>query len=107
MYKLRLPDLREPQPEARPKARRISQKNTPKNKEERTPMGTTREQIQAKITEIEHEMKRIGYWQTTFAAGAIPISHGFALDTWLSSQWLQFIFIPRVKTARNGREVST
>jgi uncharacterized protein YqcC (DUF446 family) len=61
-------------------------------------MGTTREQIQAKITEIEHEMKRIGYWQNDpLRPEQYQFRMAFALDTMAFSQWLQFIFIPRVK----------
>jgi uncharacterized protein YqcC (DUF446 family) len=99
MYKSRLSSLRKPHSEGRPN-------NTPKNepktktktKEERTSMGTTRERIQAKIAEIEDEMKRIGYWQNApLRPEQYQFHMAFAMDTMAFSQWLQFIFIPRVK----------
>jgi uncharacterized protein YqcC (DUF446 family) len=62
-------------------------------------MGTTREKIQVKIAEIEHEMKRIGYWQSDpLRPEQYQFRMAFAMDTLAFSQWLQFIFIPRVKS---------
>src|SRR5262245_45512599 len=61
-------------------------------------MQTTREHIQTKIAEIEHEMKRIGYWQSDpLRPEQYEFRSAFAMDTMAFSQWLQFIFIPRVK----------
>jgi uncharacterized protein YqcC (DUF446 family) len=61
-------------------------------------MRTTRERIQAKIAEIEHEMKRIGYWQSDpLRPEQYEFRSAFAMDTMAFSQWLQFIFIPRAK----------
>jgi uncharacterized protein YqcC (DUF446 family) len=62
-------------------------------------MRTTRERIQAKIAEIEHEMKRVGYWQSEpLLPEQYEFRSAFAMDTMAFSQWLQFIFIPRVKS---------
>jgi uncharacterized protein YqcC (DUF446 family) len=61
-------------------------------------MRTTRERIRAKIAEIENEMKRIGYWQgDPLRPEQYEFRSAFAMDTMAFSQWLQFIFIPRVK----------
>ena len=61
-------------------------------------MRSTQERVRRKIAEIENEMKRIGYWQSDLLQ---PEQYGFrsafAMDTMAFSQWLQFIFIPRVK----------
>ncbi|HEU0176863.1 MAG TPA: YqcC family protein [Blastocatellia bacterium] len=62
-------------------------------------MRTTRDRIQAKIAEIEHEMKRIGYWQSEpLRPEQYEFRSAFAMDTMTFSQWLQFIFIPRVNS---------
>jgi uncharacterized protein YqcC (DUF446 family) len=61
-------------------------------------MRTTRERIGANIAEIENEMKRIGYWQSDpLRPEQYEFRSAFAMDTMAFSQWLQFIFIPRVK----------
>jgi uncharacterized protein YqcC (DUF446 family) len=68
-------------------------------------MGTTRERIQAKIAEIEDEMKRIGYWQSdSLRPEQYQFHMAFAMDTMAFSQWLQFIFIPRVKSILESGE---
>jgi uncharacterized protein YqcC (DUF446 family) len=77
---------------------KIGQK-TRQNKEAHTSMGTTQERIQAKIAEIEEEMKRIGYWQNDpLRPEQYQFRMAFGMDTMAFSQWLQFIFIPRVKS---------
>jgi uncharacterized protein YqcC (DUF446 family) len=43
-------------------------------------------------------MKRIGMWQSTpLPAAAYEFRKAFGMDTMAFSQWLQFIFIPRVR----------
>lgn len=62
-------------------------------------MGSTRERIQEKIAEIEEEMKQIGYWQNdSLRPEQYEFRLAFGMDTMAFSQWLQFIFIPRVKS---------
>lgn len=52
-----------------------------------------------KISEIEAEMKRIGYWSLEPLPGeAYDFRQAFAMDTMAFSQWLQFILIPRVRS---------
>jgi uncharacterized protein YqcC (DUF446 family) len=59
---------------------------------------TPRERIHAKIAEIENEMKRIDYWQSDpLRPEQYEFRSAFARDTMAFSQWVQFIFIPRVK----------
>ena len=51
-----------------------------------------------KISEIEAEMKRIGYWSPDpLPEEAYDFREAFAMDTMAFSQWLQFILIPRVQ----------
>ena len=52
-----------------------------------------------KISEIEAEMKRIGYWSIDpLPENAYDFREAFAMDTMTFSQWLQFILIPRVRS---------
>jgi uncharacterized protein YqcC (DUF446 family) len=68
-------------------------------------METTRERIQAKIAEIEEEMKRIGYWQSEpLRPKQYQFRMAFAMDAMAFSQWLQFIFIPRVNSILESGE---
>jgi len=61
-------------------------------------MRSMQERVWEKIAEIESEMKRIGYWQSyPLQPGQYGFCSAFAMDTMAFSQWLQFIFIPRVK----------
>lgn len=53
--------------------------------------------VKAKIEAIEIELKRIGFWQTEpLHAEQYNFYQAFAMDTMTFSQWLQFVFIPRV-----------
>jgi uncharacterized protein YqcC (DUF446 family) len=53
--------------------------------------------VKSRIDTIEAEMKNIGYWQTKpLPKGAMDFHSAFAMDTMAYSQWLQFVFIPRV-----------
>ena len=67
-------------------------------------MNATVEQIQAKIEQIEAEMKRIGMWQqTALEPEKYEFKAAFAMDTMAYSQWLQFVFIPRVHEVIAGK----
>lgn len=56
------------------------------------------ETVARSLAKIEEEMKRIGYWQAEPPPPeAYDFRQAFAADTMAFSQWLQFIFIPRVK----------
>ena len=49
---------------------------------------------------IEAEMRRIGYWQTQpLQPEQMQFTRAFAMDTMTFTQWLQFIFLPRVREA--------
>lgn len=55
--------------------------------------------VEAKLAAIEAEMRRIGLWQSEPLPGAAyAFQEPFAMDTMAFPQWLQFVFIPRVKS---------
>ena len=57
-----------------------------------------RKVVKKKIEQIENEMKQAGFWQSEpLAPEQYDFRAAFAMDTMAFSQWLQFIFIPRVK----------
>jgi uncharacterized protein YqcC (DUF446 family) len=50
-----------------------------------------------RITAIEAEMKRIGWWrEEPLPPEMYHFTQAFAMDTMPYAYWLQFIFIPRV-----------
>ncbi len=58
----------------------------------------THEEVAKKIQAIEEEMKRIGFYQTEpLRDEQWNFKEAFAMDTMAYQQWLQFVFIPRVK----------
>jgi len=49
---------------------------------------------------IEAEMRSIGYWQNQpLRPEQLQFNQAFAMDTMAFTQWLQFIFLPRVREA--------
>ncbi len=49
---------------------------------------------------IEAELKRVGYWQDRpLRPEQLQFSKASAMDTMTFTQWLQFIFLPRVREA--------
>ena len=55
--------------------------------------------VKAAIDAIEAEIKSIGYWQDDpLRPEQYNFQQAFGLDTMAFSQWLQFIFIPRVNS---------
>jgi uncharacterized protein YqcC (DUF446 family) len=68
-------------------------------------MKTKYEVVDEKIKEIETEMKKIGMWQKEpLPSEVYRFSEAFAMDTMTFSQWLQFVFIPRVKDIIQNKE---
>ncbi len=58
------------------------------------------QRVATAIAAIEAEMKRIGYWQEQpLRPEQMKFKQAFAMDTMAYAQWLQFIFVPRVKEA--------
>jgi uncharacterized protein YqcC (DUF446 family) len=58
----------------------------------------TYDAVQAKLEAIVTEMKRSGFWQDTpLKPEQYQFQQAFAMDTMAYSQWLQFIFVPRVQ----------
>ncbi|MEQ1516961.1 MAG: YqcC family protein [Usitatibacteraceae bacterium] len=59
--------------------------------------------IAAKLDEIIAEMKRINVWQTEpLAPEKMNFKQAFAIDSMAFTQWLQFVFIPRVRDLNEG-----
>jgi uncharacterized protein YqcC (DUF446 family) len=53
-----------------------------------------------KLDEIEAEMHAIGLWQASpLRPDQLDFSAAFGADKMAFSQWLQFVFIPRVRDA--------
>jgi uncharacterized protein YqcC (DUF446 family) len=49
---------------------------------------------------IEAEMRSIGFWQSAaLRPEQLAFKQAFAMDTMTFAQWLQFIFLPRVREA--------
>jgi uncharacterized protein YqcC (DUF446 family) len=56
-------------------------------------------EVASRLNDIESEMKRIGYWrEAPLPPGMYQFSQAFAMDTMPFACWLQFIFIPRVRS---------
>ena len=54
--------------------------------------------VSAMIDRIENEMRSIGFWQDTpLEPAQYQFREAFAMDTMGYGQWLQFVFIPRVR----------
>ena len=54
---------------------------------------------------IEAEMRRIGWWQSApLRPEQLHFKQAFAMDTMTLAQWLQFIFLPRVREAAASNE---
>jgi len=61
-------------------------------------MNPSREKVQLATDAIEAEMRRIGLWQEApLPEQAYRFTQAFAGDTMSCEQWLQFIFLPRVR----------
>lgn len=54
--------------------------------------------VVSKIDEIEAEMRRMGVWQSRpLTPEQMDFKQPFGMDLLTLEQWLQFIFIPRVR----------
>ena len=55
-------------------------------------------QVAATLMDIEAELRSIGHWDRVAPpAEALRSEQPFAVDTLQFNQWLQFIFIPRIR----------
>ncbi|HET9493010.1 MAG TPA: YqcC family protein [Chloroflexia bacterium] len=62
-------------------------------------MRPSYEEVGRYIDGIEAEMKRIGFWRDEpLPAEMYNFTQAFAMDTMPFPYWLQFIFIPRVRS---------
>ncbi len=60
-------------------------------------------QVALMIDRIEAEMRAIGLWQhEALEPSRYEFSRAFAMDTMSFSQWLQFVFIARVRETINS-----
>ena len=67
-------------------------------------MPPEHKRVREKLAAIEAEMRRIKLWQSEPPAEAQSnFREAFARDTLAFAQWLQFIFIPRVKSIVEAR----
>jgi uncharacterized protein YqcC (DUF446 family) len=67
--------------------------------------GPSAEKVLEKLSEIETEMKQIGLWQNeALMSEQYQFHQAFAMDTMSFSQWLQFVFIPKVKEAAKASQ---
>ncbi len=63
-------------------------------------MSPKPEIVLAQLAGIQAELHHLGWWQLEpLGPEQYHFSKAFAMDTMSYSQWLQFIFIPRVKQA--------
>ena len=61
-------------------------------------------QVAQKLDAIEAEMKRVGLWQETpLKPEQYDFRAAFAGDTMAFPQWLQFIFLPNVRSIIAGK----
>jgi uncharacterized protein YqcC (DUF446 family) len=59
---------------------------------------TLQKKVARYADEIEAEMRRIGMWQSAaLRPGQMKFEQAFAMDTMTFEQWLQFVFLPRVR----------
>ena len=62
-------------------------------------MPPTYEAVERGIGEVEDRMKAIGWWREEPLPPAMyDFKQAFAMDTMPYAYWLQFIFIPRVRS---------
>ena len=55
--------------------------------------------VEASIDAIEAELRRLGYWrEEPLPPGMYRFTQAFAMDTMPFPCWLQFVFIPRVRS---------
>lgn len=59
----------------------------------------THDEVARQIDQVEVELKRIGYWRDEpLPPEMYQFTQAFAMDTMPFAYWLQFIFIPRVRS---------
>jgi uncharacterized protein YqcC (DUF446 family) len=68
-----------------------------------------KKQLQERVVQyadqIEAEMRRIGFWQAEpLRPEQLEFTQAFAMDTMTFAQWLQFIFLNRVREAAASGE---
>ena len=60
-------------------------------------MGNLEHRVADLILEMEREMRALGLWETTAPPpAALRSAQPFSIDTLGFTQWLQWVFIPRI-----------
>lgn len=74
--------------------------STPCQHEYNSPMRSEQnERLSAAIEQLADELKQTGQWSSVdLSAAAYNSQQPFCLDTMSFSQWLQFVFIPRMQS---------
>jgi len=68
-------------------------------------MGRLEHQVADVIIEIEREMRRLGLWESVSPPlSALGSPEPFCVDTLGFTQWLQWVFIPKVKARLEADE---
>jgi len=56
--------------------------------------------VARQIDRIEAEMRQVGFWrEQPLRPEQLEFKKAFAMDTMTFAQWLQFVFVPRVREA--------
>ena len=64
------------------------------------------QKIELCVDQIEAEMRTNGMWQEEpLRPEQLQFTQAFAMDTMAYSQWLQFIFLPRVREAISTKKL--
>ena len=64
------------------------------------PSQNLRQAVVRYADRIEAEMRSIGFWQNEpLRPEQMEFTQAFAMDTMAFTQWLQFVFLPRVREA--------
>jgi uncharacterized protein YqcC (DUF446 family) len=76
-----------------------------KNIKQSLQKGPSSAKVLEKVREIETEMQQIGLWQgEPLKPEQYQFHAAFAMDTMSFGQWLQFVFIPKVKEAAQASQ---
>lgn len=72
-------------------------------------MNTLSHDVADLLLEIEREMRALGVWERNAPpADALASTQPFSIDTLALTQWLQWIFIPRIaELIEHGRALPT
>lgn len=62
--------------------------------------------IASRLMDLESELRQLGQWQEEpIAPEALRSSEPFCVDTMSAAQWLQFVFVPRMRMLAAARQL--